>query len=63
MVGPEGCSLEQLVPCDLPWINHGDYVNAVKNVATGWLTAGVINAAQHQSILRQAATSDCGKRP
>jgi len=63
IVDANGCSIEQLCPCDGPWKNHGDYVRHVQAVVTRFVREGLITHAQAASILRQAAASDCGKPP
>jgi len=61
MVDAGGCSMEQLLPCEGPWKDHGEYVNAAKALAAKWFSDRLITAAQHRAILKQAATSSCGK--
>jgi len=61
VVDSNGCSSDQLCPCDGPWKNHGDYVRHVHAVAARFVREGLITHAQAASILRQAAASDCGK--
>jgi len=57
-----GCSIAQLVPCDGPWQDHGEYVQALFDVTKRFLDAGLITEAQRRAILREGLTSDCGKR-
>jgi hypothetical protein len=61
IVDANGCSSEQLCPCDGPWRNHGDYVSHVQAVVTRFVREGLIIRSQAASILKQAAASDCGK--
>ena len=61
IVNADGCSIDQLCPCDGPWKNHGEYVNALKDVSATFLQAGLITEEERQALVRQAAASDCGK--
>jgi hypothetical protein len=68
VVDADGCSLEQLVPCEGPrtggtWKNHGAYVSAVARAANDFLRQGLISAEQRNQIVSQAARSDCGTKP
>ena len=60
-VNSTGCSIEQLVPCDGPWRNHGQYVLAVARTARAFAAAGLISAEQQRDIIDAAARSNCGK--
>jgi len=61
VVDANGCSIEQLCPRDGRWKNHGEYVSQVQAVATRFVREGLITRSEATSILKQAATSDCGK--
>jgi hypothetical protein len=61
IVNADGCSIDQLCPCDGPWKNHGEYVNALKAVSGTFLETGLITEAERRALVRQAAASDCGK--
>jgi hypothetical protein len=61
IVNADGCSIDQLCPCDGPWKNHGEYVNALKGVSTTFLQTGLITEDERRALVRQAAASDCGK--
>jgi hypothetical protein len=61
VVSSTGCSIEQLVPCDGPWRNHGQYVSAVVRTARAFAAAGLITAEQQGDIIEAAARSNCGK--
>ncbi len=37
-----GCSIEQLVPCDEDWKNHGKYVSALAKTTNGFVEQGLI---------------------
>jgi hypothetical protein len=65
IVDANGCSIEQLAPCDGPtsggaWKNHGQYVSTVAQTAEAFLAQGLISAEQLEEIVAQAAHSDCG---
>ena len=66
LVDPEGCSIEQLVPCSGPanggaWTNHGQYVSLVGKSAEAFLSEGLITQEQKDAIVEAAAQSNCGK--
>lgn len=66
IVDADGCSIDQLVPCEGPatggtWRNHGQYVSAVAHVANDFRAQGLITDEQRADIVSQAAQSDCGK--
>jgi hypothetical protein len=61
VVNGDGCSLDQLVPCDGDWANHGDYVKAVMETASDFADAGLITPAERRQIVSDAGKSDCGK--
>ena len=66
IVDAQGCSIDQLVPCAGPasggtWKNHGQYVSAVAKEAEDFLAGGLITEAQAETIISQAAKSDCRK--
>jgi hypothetical protein len=60
LVDTEGCSIEQLAPCDGPWRNHGEFVNAFKAVTSHFLGQGLITAKRCRELNAAAAQSDCG---
>jgi len=62
VVNDHGCSLEQLVRCDSPWRNHGEYLSALRDTADNFLVEGRITATEHDAILQAGAISDCGKK-
>ena len=62
IVDLHGCSIEQLVPCDGSWRNHGQYVSAVVRAARMFAAAGLITAERQRDIIKAAVRSDCGKR-
>jgi len=61
VVNAQGCSLDQLSPCGGSWANHGDYVGSVLDHAWAFYRAGLITVSERQSVIREAAQSDCGK--
>ena len=61
VVDANGCSIEQLAPCDGPWRNHGEYVGAVSHHASEFRRDGLITEPQRAEIVSQAARSNCGK--
>jgi hypothetical protein len=54
--------LTEMFPCDGPWKNHGDYVNAVSKFAGQLVAAGELTIQQYSQIVRQAQHSDCGMK-
>jgi hypothetical protein len=66
VVNAQGCSINQLVPCAGPaagraWRNHGQYVSSVAHMSQDFLEDGLITEDQQETIIGQAARSDCGK--
>jgi hypothetical protein len=61
-VNTQGCSIPQLCPCDGPWRNHGEYVRSVTDHAWQFYREDLISAAERRDFIRDAATSDCGRR-
>ncbi len=62
IVNADGCSIEQLAPCDGPWKNHGQYVSTIAHVTQQFRRQGLISEHQRSQIISAAARSDCGKR-
>jgi len=67
IVDANGCSIDQLAPCDGPasggkWKNHGQYVSSVAKAVNEFLAQGVINETQADAILSAAAQSNCGSK-
>ncbi len=62
----EGCSIDQLCPCDGPrgtisaWKNHGQYVSCVAKSAESFLAAGLITQAEKDAVCSEAGQSVCG---
>lgn len=61
VVDAVGCALDQLVPCDGAWKNHGAYVSALTKEASRFVTLGLITAAERSAIVSAGAKSTCGK--
>ena len=67
IVNAEGCSIDQLVPCDGPasggtWKNHGAYVAAFARAAEQFAEQGLITEDQKDDLVEAAAVSKCGVR-
>jgi hypothetical protein len=67
VVDAEGCSLDQLAPCDGPasggeWKNHGQYLSSVAQAASQFLAAGLISQSEKDAIISAAAQSPCGAK-
>ena len=61
-VDPNGCSIDQLVPCAGPWKNRHEYQVAFQNMADAFVAAGYITLQQSRAAVRAAKRLDCGKR-
>jgi len=61
LINSDGCSIEQLCPCEAPWRNHGEFVTRMQSVLKDFSEAGLITIAQQRELFRAAAESDCGK--
>ncbi len=63
-----GCSIDQLVPCEGPfgttteWKNHGQYVRSVTHTAKSFFEQGLITEGNRGAIVSGAASSDCGDK-
>jgi len=62
IVNSDGCSIDQLVPCDGPWKNHGQFVSTMAHVTSEFAREGLITQGQRSQIVSAAARSDCGKK-
>jgi len=60
-VNDAGCSLDQLVPCDGDWRNHGEYVSTLASLSQEFVDAGWITNEERAAIVSAAAQSGCGK--
>ena len=61
-VNQDGCSINQMCPCDETWKNHGAYVSCVTHVAEDFLDTGLITEKEKDIIVSQAARSECGHK-
>jgi len=63
-----GCSIEQLCPCDGPrgtnqaWKNHGKYVSCNAHATESFLDLGLITAEEKGELVSEAAQSECGSK-
>ena len=63
-----GCSIEQLVPCDGPrgptasWRNHGQYVSSVAHTVKSFGNLGLLPKEERGVIVSSAADSSCGAK-
>jgi hypothetical protein len=56
-----GCSIEQLVPCDGDWKNHRKYVKASAKVLKKFKKKGLITKSEKKVLQKEKKRSDCGK--
>ena len=62
VVDSHGCSIDQLVPCDAPWKNHGQFVSTMAQVTKEFEREGLITQRQRSALISEAAHSDCGRK-
>jgi hypothetical protein len=68
IVDPDGCSLDQLCPCDGPidsieaWKNHGKYVSCVSKQSEVFFEMSLISEFEQDAIVDEAAESECGNK-
>ncbi|MGB5966412.1 MAG: hypothetical protein WBF77_07775 [Sulfurimonadaceae bacterium] len=61
-----GCSLDQLAPCEGPrgtdesWRNHGEYVSTRTKFANDFVKMGLLTHKENSDIVSAAAKSKCG---
>jgi len=65
VVGRQGCSIEQLCPCDGPaegdaWGNHDQYLRCVKKKARSFRLHGLISSDERRAVVVEAAANSCG---
>jgi len=65
VVDANGCSIDQLAPCEGPasggtWRNHGQYVSAVARAVSEFLAQGLLDEEQADAIVSAAGQSPCG---
>jgi thrombospondin 2/3/4/5 len=62
-----GCSIDQLVPCEgprgttRPWENHGMYVDTMAATLTYFVNQNLITEEEKEDYIAEMAASDCGK--
>src|SRR5262245_3591987 len=61
LVNSDGCSIDQLAPCDGDWRNHGEFVRYFHKITSEFQAAGLISGTQARELNRACAQSDCGK--
>ena len=63
---PEGCSLNQLCPCEgprgtsLPWSNHAEYVDCVNQSTATFLKLRLITKRERKAVINAASKNSCG---
>jgi hypothetical protein len=67
IVDADGCSVDQVVPCEGPvtggtWKNHGKYLSAIRAVVTTFVEEGLLTESEAEEIFAAASKSDCGKK-
>ena len=62
VVNSQGCSIDQLAPCEGPWRNHGQYMAAVAQAAGQFLAEGLISDKEKDALISTAAKSACGSK-
>jgi hypothetical protein len=68
IVDPNGCSIDQLCPCEGPretaenWKNHGKYVSCIAHNTEGFVLMGLITEDEKDIIVSTAAQSSCGRK-
>jgi len=62
VVNGDGCSIDDLCPCQNNWKNHGTYVKCVSLTANEFLGLQLIGIAERGEIVSQAAESACGQK-
>ncbi len=61
-VNEEGCSVADTCPCNANWKNHGQYVKCVNKTTKTFIELGLIEEAQFDEIVSEAAKSSCGRK-
>jgi hypothetical protein len=60
-VNSDGCSIDQLCPCDATWKSHGQYLSHFTKVLLQFRREQIITHKEAISIWRRAVESNCGK--
>jgi hypothetical protein len=61
VVNENGCSIDQLCPCENPWKSHGQYVSCIARAAEDFVATGLITDAEKDASVAAAGPSSCGK--
>ena len=61
VVDANGCSIDQLCPCEGPWRNHAEYLTCLRAVVATFVSEGLLSAAEGRAVLKQGERSNCGK--
>jgi hypothetical protein len=66
LVDGNGCSIDQLAPCNGPasggvWKNHGQYVSAFAHAVEAFLLQDLLTEDEADELVAQAAQSNCGR--
>jgi hypothetical protein len=61
LVDTNGCSIEDLCPCNNDWRNHGAYVSCVDYATHDFVKKDLISNRERGSIVSAAARSSCGQ--
>ena len=56
-------SIEDYVPCNGAWSNHGNYVSTLARVASEFRKAGLLRGSEAAQIVSAGAASSCGATP
>jgi len=60
IVNQEGCSIEQVCPCQTDWKSKGKYVSCVADISGDFRKDGLISKSESAKITSEAAKSSCG---
>jgi hypothetical protein len=60
VVDDTGCSIDDLCPCENAWKNQGAYVSCVARAAEDFVADDLITDAEKDTIVAEAAESNCG---
>ncbi len=62
LVNSDGCSIGDICPCGNEWKNHGAYVRCVAHTSGDFLDSAIIDEAEKDVAVSDAAGSDCGDK-